>query len=126
MFNGFKINDLIEDRGVTKVALYKAIGLSKKGLDDIISGNHAPKAPILESIADYFKLPIDYFFDREVDYNGINIGHHVNGNGNKVSGDITLSECRTEIEHLRSLLEEKERIIAEKERTIQILIEKNK
>jgi hypothetical protein len=48
------------------------------------------------------------------------------GNGNKISGDITLSECRKEIEHLNALLEEKERVITEKERTIQILIQKQK
>ena len=46
--------------------------------------------------------------------------------GNKISGDITLSECRKEIEHLNALLEEKERVITEKERTIQILIQKQK
>ncbi len=124
MFNGLKINNLIDRSGITKVTLFTAIGLSKKGLDDIISGTHAPRVTILESIADYFKVPMDYFFDREVDCSGINIGHQVKGNGNNVSGDITLSECRKEIEHLKSLLEEKERIISEKERTIQILMNK--
>ena len=45
----------------------------------------------------------------------MNVGHHVNGNGNNVSGDITLSECQKELAHLQQLLEEKER-------TIQILL----
>ena len=80
----------------------------------------------LEIIADYFNVPIDYFFDRDINSSGINIGHQVKGNGNKISGDITLSECRKEIEHLNALLEEKERVITEKERTIQILIQKQK
>jgi len=59
---------------------------------------------------------IDYFFDRDVDL-GVNIGHQIKGNGNKVSGNITLSECQKEIEHLKELLKEKER-------TIQILMDK--
>lgn len=71
-------------------------------------------------------MAIDYFYDREIDPSSINIGHHVNGNGNKVSGDITLSECQREIEHLTQLLHEKQIIIDEKERTIQILLNKEK
>lgn len=63
-------------------------------------------------------MPIDYFFDRELDNAHINIGHHVNGIGNNVSGDITLSECQKELAHLQQLLEEKER-------TIQILMRQN-
>lgn len=65
-------------------------------------------------MADYFKVPIDYFFERDNNPSEINIGHHVNGNGNKVSGDITLSECQKEIEHLTQLLHEKQVIINEK------------
>ena len=72
----------------------------------------------MEKIADFFKVPIDYFFDRSIETSSVNIGHHVNGNGNKVSGDITLSECKKENEHLKELL-------SEKERTIQILMKQN-
>ena len=35
MFNGLKINKLLEERGITKVNLFTHIGISKKGLDDI-------------------------------------------------------------------------------------------
>lgn len=37
----------------------------------------------------------------------MNVGHHVNGNGNNVSGDIALSECQRELSHLKQLLEER-------------------
>lgn len=70
-----------------------------------------PKADNLEKIADFFGLPIDYFFDREIADISTNTGHHVNGNGNKIIGDITLSECQKENQHLRELLAEKERTI---------------
>lgn len=115
---------MLEERGITKVNLFTHIGISKKGLDDIINGVHAPKVTYVEALADFFKVPIDFFFDRDINSSGINIGHQVKGNGNKVSGDITLSECQKELEHMKTLLEEKDKIITEKERTIQILMNK--
>ena len=124
MFNGLKIHKLLEERGLTKVSLFTHIGISKKGLDDIINGVHAPKVTYVEALADFFKVSIDFFFDRDINSSGINIGHQVKGNGNKVSGNITLSECQKELEHMKALLEEKDKIITEKERTIQILMNK--
>ena len=117
MFDGLIINKLLEENRVTKVDLYKHIGISKKSLDDIINGTHMPRINNVESIADFFKVPIDYLFDRNIKMPGINIGHQVKGNGNNISGDISLSECQKEVIHLKELL-------YEKERTIQILIEK--
>ena len=54
---------------------------------------------------------MDFFFDRDINSSGVNIGHQIKGNGNKVSGDITLSECQKEKAHLYALLDEKEREI---------------
>ncbi|MDY5433670.1 helix-turn-helix transcriptional regulator [Bacteroides pyogenes] len=125
MFNGRKINDLLEEKKQTKASLYRFIGISKKGLNDIIDGNHIPKISYIESIADFFKIPIDALFDREIDIPAIKIGHQVKGNGNKVSGNIKLNECQAEIEHLKKLLQEKIDIINEKERTIQILMKQH-
>ena len=114
MFIGERINKLLEERKITKVNLYTSIGISGPGLDKIIAGANV-RVGNLEKIADFFKVSMDYFFDREADNSSINIGHHVNGSGNNVSGDITLSECQKELVHLKQLLEEKER-------TIQILL----
>ena len=118
MFNGQKINELIEKEMATKVSIYNYAGISKSQLDNIINGKNIPNGKIIEKIADFFKVPIDYFFDRSIETSSVNIGHHVNGNWNKVSGDITLSECKKENEHLKELL-------SEKERTIQILMKQN-
>ena len=46
------------------------------------------------------------------------IGHSVTGNGNRVSGDIALSECQREITHLKALLSEKEERLKDKEELI--------
>ena len=71
----------------------------------------------IRKIALFFGVSIDYFFDNEKMPHS-SIGHSVNGNGNLVSGDIRLNECQREIEHLKELL-------SEKERTIQIPLNKN-
>ena len=117
MLNGLIISRLIEDNRVKKVDLYTYVGVTKSTLDNIIKGINDPKCATIEKIADFFKVPIDYFFDRDIDMNGINIGHRQKDNGSNISGDINLSECQKEIVHLKELL-------AEKERTIQILMNK--
>ena len=105
--------------------LFEYMGTSASGLDSIIK-NCNPTAEKIEQIADFFQLPIDYFFDRNNPGNITSIGHQITGDGNRVTGDIGLSECKKEIEHLRQLLEEKEKAIADKERTIQILMKQYK
>jgi transcriptional regulator with XRE-family HTH domain len=125
MFNAKKIEMLIEANRLTKKEFCKNVDISLQTLDNTLKGSEIGSRK-LERIADFFKVAIDYFYDREIDPSSINIGHHVNGNGNKVSGDITLSECQREIEHLTQLLHEKQIIIDEKERTIQILLNKEK
>lgn len=122
MFNPDKIRRLFEDRNISQAQFIKDTSISKSNLYVWLNNTSIPGADNLEIIADYFNVPIDYFFDRGTNSLGISIGHQVKGNGNKISGDITLSECQKEIEHLNALLEEKERVISEKERTIQILM----
>lgn len=124
MFNGLKIKELLEKKGVQQNTFCLDTGISKSNFWVWTEGKSKPGADALEKIADYFNVPMDFFFDRDIKPSGVNIGHQVKGNGNKISGDITLSECRKEIEHLNALLEEKERVITEKERTIQILMNK--
>lgn len=114
--NLIKIRELCEtkDGGVKRLA--EEIGMSEQNLHRCITLNKI-QAGELEKIANIFDVPIGYFFDKDAGSSNINIGHQVKGNGNKVSGDITLSECQKEIAHLKELL-------VEKERTIQILMNK--
>lgn len=116
MFKPGKILELIEANKLTKKAFCKAVGISVQGFDNTLKGSEIGSIK-LERIADYLKVPIDYFFERNIEQAELTVGHYVNGNGNKVSGDISLSDAQKEIEHLTKLL-------AEKERTIQILMNK--
>lgn len=124
MFNGQKINSLLVERRITKKSLFEYMGTSASGLDSIIK-NCNPTAEKIEQIANFFKVSIDYFFDRTVDIPDKKLT--VSGNGNKVQngdGNVMIETQAKEIEHLMQLLEEKEKAIADKERTIQILMGK--
>ena len=66
------------------------------------------------------KPSIDYFFDRNIEISDPSLS--ITGNGNKIQhgdGNIMIETQAKEIEHLQQLL-------AEKERTIQILLNQNK
>lgn len=132
MFKGQLIGQLIDNANVKKKEVYEYAGITKSTLDNIIKGNNKPNSSTLEKIADFFQLSIDYFFEREIEIdNSINIGHHVNvnGNGNSVTGDIALSECHNQVAHLKdiikqkdALLKQKDELLQEKERLIQVLM----
>lgn len=115
MFKGHIIIRLLDERRITKKSLFEFMGTSASGLDSIIK-NCNPTAEKIEQIADFFRLPIDYFFDRSIDSPKIS----VTGEGNKIqngNGNIMIESQAKEIEHLKQLIEEKER-------TIQILLSK--
>ena len=118
MFNGHKIKLLLESRKQTRKSLLGFVNITGAALDNIINGVSMPKADNLEKIADFFELPIDYFFDRNIKTSEQTTT--VNGNGNKVqngNGNVMIENQAKEREHLKQLLEEKER-------TIQILLKK--
>ena len=122
-----KLAQLIDERRIVKTKLCDELDISVMTLNNFLNKGSEIGSSKLERIADEFQVPIDYFYDREVEIDEKwHIGHNVNGNGNKVSGNISISEYQKEIEHLTQLLHEKQIIIDEKERTIQILLNKEK
>lgn len=119
--NLLKIKDLCEQKegGIKRLA--EDIKMSEQNLHRCINLNKI-QAGELEKIARIFNVPIGYFFEDSIATQSI-----ANGNGSAASiyGNATvgvLSDKDKEIEHLKALLEEKERVINEKERTIQILM----
>lgn len=126
MYNGLVINNLLFDRNIKKKDLVIAIKGNNSTMESVINGN--PTVKTLEKVADFFKVSMDIFFEREVCFSkdGHRIGS-VNGNGNKVQqGHINVMQesQEREIQHLNARLEEKERLLEEKERLIQVLMNK--
>ncbi|MCL3853527.1 helix-turn-helix domain-containing protein [Parabacteroides sp. GYB001] len=80
---------------------------------------------LLKIIAKALNIPIICFFDEEVTEQN-NIGS-ISGDGNKVQQghvNVMLESQEREIENLKMLLTEKDNVISEKERLIQILMKK--
>ena len=119
-----KLAQLIDEKRIVKTKLCEELGISVMTLNNFLTKGSEIGSSKLERIADKFQVPIDYFFEREVDISSVSVGHQVKGNGNNISGDISLSECKKELEHVKTLLEEKDKIISEKERLIQVLMNK--
>lgn len=116
MFNSKLLLDLIKKNGLTKKQFCADLHLSPTTLANMQTNeSYDIGAKRLLAIAEYFSVPMDYFFNREVKVP--TVGHSVNGNDNNVSGDIIMSQQAIEIEHLKEMLKEKER-------TIQILMER--
>ena len=104
MFNGHKISKLLEERHLKKKSLIEYMQTYPSGLDAIIKDGN-PRADTLEKIADFFRLPIDYFFDRNIEIS--DLSPLITGNGNKIQhgdGNIMIETQAKEIEHLQQLL----------------------
>lgn len=65
MFNGRKIKELIEEKGLAYKDVYESIGMTGTTFFNITSGEGNPKADNLEKLADFLKCPIDIFFERK-------------------------------------------------------------
>lgn len=115
MYDPQRILDLISKRHLKLVDVYTGIGISRQAFSALTSGKSKPSFDNLERMADFFQVPIDYFFGRDISQY-VNSGTQVNGN--VVGGDLVVNE----INHLKDLLAEKDILLAEKERTIQILM----
>lgn len=105
------IRDLCEKREGGVRGLAKEIKMSEGNLHRCIRVNNI-QAQALELIARILDVPVGYFFDEE------NGSLNISGTGHKVQNghhNVMMEAQEKEIEHLKALL-------AEKERTIEILL----
>lgn len=106
-------------RNITDVA--KILGMTRQNLSKALTSQDV-KTGLVEKIAAALGMPISYFFDEVNDSKAIASGDSsVAAINSVVEGNAVLS---ARIESLDKLVKEKERIIAEKERTIKILMGK--
>ena len=123
---GVNINKLMSEKRARKIKLAQHLGVARNTLDDYISERTFMTTDKLILLADFFKVPVSYFFDEDLTRSNNVI---VSDEKNKVqSGNVNImvEQQEKEIEHLKILLREKERVLEEKERTINILLNQNK
>ena len=110
MFKGERIKVLLEEKNVTKKFFGAAFKISTLGLFGLIPCSNV-RACKLDNYSFFFKLPIYYFFVREVELNPVE----------PVPKKEVSEEKNLSLEAENALLK---KIIEEKERTIQILLGK--
>lgn len=121
--NLLHIKKISEKKGVSIRKLAESIGMSEQNLHRCIRVNQI-QAYQLEQIAHLLEVPVVCFFDEEVVCENNKIGK-VSGTGNRVQQghvNVMLESQEREIENLKLLLTEKDKVISEKERLIQILM----
>ena len=95
------------------------IGITPTYLSQILK-KESIDAKLLEKFSKALNVPISFWFDEKSDVSATQ-----NGNKNQIgNGNIIVESRANEIEHLKALLNEKETLLSEKERTIQILMKK--
>lgn len=130
MFKGENIRRIAEQKGLKLKEVYEGAGIKEQTFFSIVSGRGNPQSDKLEAIADFLECLIDDFFDREHFKNGQLC--KVSGNGNKVqqgTNNVMTENVTKEIEYLQVLLREKEalleaknELLKEKDRTIGLLM----
>ena len=119
MANFHLIRDLCEKNKITIRELALRIGKKENTIQAIVK-NGSTNTTTIEEIAAVLNVPVGYFFD-DMPISNQSIANG-NGSASSIYGNVTggmIADKDKEIEHLKALLEEKER-------TIQILMDKNK
>lgn len=113
MVDNEKIWNIIQNATVSIAEIGRKCDLTRPTMYKFRDGRgNTVNIDTLEKIANYFNMDItDLFKPDVIQRNHTNIGHHINGRGIEVSGDINCSEQTKEIEYLRKILDEKERMI---------------
>lgn len=110
-----RLFDLLAQRHISRTDFFNEIGFTRQTWNGACNGQDIGCSKI-ERVADYFNVPMDYFFDRKTDVTPNISGHTVHGIVNNVSGDIIIGQYEELIKSLKMLVDEKER-------TIQVLLE---
>ncbi|KAA6337574.1 hypothetical protein EZS27_014339 [termite gut metagenome] len=125
---GNQLNEAIRKKNIKQKELAIKLGVTEVTLTKWKSQNSID-ASKLENISKILNIPITYWFDETL----INSQHIINGdksaasiygNANANVVELANKDKEKEIEHLKVLLDEKEKALQDKERTIQILMNK--
>lgn len=124
-----RLRILIEESGLSKQQIAEKCSISRPTLDNVLGGADA-KISTIESLASFFNVPVGHFFDTG------NVNQTFKGASNIVvgrdnNGHIAMAECQNrlddallEIKHLQEVIEGKDKLLNEKERLINVLMNK--
>lgn len=127
--NVAKLQLLMSQSKINNSNLASMSGLSDVTISKILNGADA-KISSIERISEALKVPVGYFFD-DSPVSQVNSGKSNVMVGRDNNGHINMAECQDkledallEIEHLKELIDGKNKLIEEKERLITVLMNK--
>ena len=118
---GRKLTHLRKQKGLSQDELATDLNISQSSVSNYESGATNPDVFILEKIAEYFKVPVTYFFsdEKSVFYtnenNGGNIGNFIYSTFNTMSEKLIelyekkIKDLEDEVKRLKVMISEMER-----------------
>jgi transcriptional regulator with XRE-family HTH domain len=110
---GKKLLELRRQKGLSQEQLAIDLNLSQSSISNYEAGTTSPDMEILKKIADYFKVPITYFFSDETnnfytnENHGGNSGYMINSTFNALSEklielyELRIKDLEAEIRRLK-------------------------
>ena len=127
---GLVIKELMLKQNIEVADLAKRLGKTKQAVYDMLDKEDV-NTSLLRELAAIFNVPIAIFFDNSVNNNQSNTGNNsiVLGQNNNVDSlnlgyKEKLESALVEIKHLKEVIDAKDKLLQEKERLINVLMNK--
>lgn len=127
---GLVIKELMLKQNIEVTDLAKRLGKTKQAVYDMLDKEDV-NTSLLRELAAIFNVPITIFFDNSVNNNQSNTGNNSivlgqNNNVDSLSLDCKkkLESALVEIKHLKEVIDAKDKLLQEKERLINVLMNK--
>lgn len=127
---GLVIKELMLKQNIEVADLAKRLGKTKQAVYDMLDKEDV-NTSLLRELAAIFDVPITIFFDNSVNNNQSNTGNNsiVLGQNNNVDSlnldyKEKLESALVEIKHLKEVIDAKDKLLQEKERLINVLMNK--
>lgn len=127
---GLVIKELMLKQNIEVADLAKRLGKTKQAVYDMLDKEDV-NTSLLRELAAIFNVPITIFFDNSVNNNQSNTGNNsiVLGQNNNVDSlnldyKEELESALVEIKHLKEVIDAKDKLLQEKERLINVLMNK--
>lgn len=127
---GLVIKELMLKQNIEVADLAKRLGKTKQAVYDMLDKEDV-NTSLLRELAAIFNVPITIFFDNSVNNNQSNTGNNsiVLGQNNNVDSlNLDYKEkhesALVEIKHLKEVIDAKDKLLQEKERLINVLMNK--
>ena len=127
---GLVIKELMLKQNIEVADLAKRLGKTKQAVYDMLDKEDV-NTSLLRELAAIFNVPITIFFDNSVNNNQSNTGNNsiVLGQNNNVDSlnldcKEKLESALVEIKHLKEVIDARDKLLQEKERLINVLMNK--